>query len=188
MVASLYVNVYGHLWSEISSFQSAMLTLLYTTVGSVSNKMHFLGLVQDIQDAHGSWLELGLAWFMATIVNEIVMGVIFGAYFFSIVLYPYARYKARAAGTPTVKEDITDRMRWTVQVCGVSHHHLSVRGGWGDAWLGVPMCAHVCLHAHPSLCVAAGPPACLPVCLSVCSPGSTRRPGTGASRLCWSWC
>lgn len=47
-----------------------------------------------------------------------ITGVIYTSYFFSVVLYPYARYKAEAArsSSSTVKEDLAHRLAWLMQV------------------------------------------------------------------------
>jgi hypothetical protein len=40
---------------------------------------------------HLMWTE---SWILATIIGKIVLGTIYVSYFFSVVLYPYARFKA----------------------------------------------------------------------------------------------
>jgi hypothetical protein len=116
MFASVYVIVYGYLWNEISTFQAAMMTLLRTNVGSVSNKVRFMDIIYEVYYSHGNFVELALAWLMATVVNKLILGTIYVSYFFSVVLYPYARYKAQAMKTTTVTEDAANRVRWILQV------------------------------------------------------------------------
>lgn len=109
--------MFGTYWDEISTFEASMMTMLRANVGSLVNKKALLQLVYTSLATH-NWLMVILAWFMATIVIKLMLGTVYISYFFSVVLYPYARYKIQADKTTTVQEDVAHRIEWVIQVRG----------------------------------------------------------------------
>jgi hypothetical protein len=87
----IYVTVLGQYEFNVATFQQAMLSLLNGNVGDVTSKMMFLGLARDVSYTNG--LMKVEAWVLATIILKIMLGTLYVSYFFSVVLYPYARFK-----------------------------------------------------------------------------------------------
>jgi hypothetical protein len=88
------VTVLGQYEFNVSTFQQAMLSLLNGNVGDVSSKMMFLGLARH-DESYTNGLMKFEAWILATIIVKIMLGTLYVSYFFSVVLYPYARFKVR---------------------------------------------------------------------------------------------